>query len=83
MSGKLHEKPAHVVVRCGGRPDGKVCGREQAIESCDDGVGVRVMTIVNDEDAGWLTSFGWRFMESETRWLCPFCSTLILDWKVA
>jgi hypothetical protein len=83
MSGQLHGKPAHIVVRCGGHPDGKTCSREQAVVSCDDGVGIRVVTVVDDEALEWLTSFGWCFVESEARWLCPFCSALIRDWKVA
>lgn len=67
----MSERPAHVVVRCSGITEDGRCGREQAIESHDDGVGVRVASVVPATLADWLSSFGWRY---DGRWLCPFCA---------
>lgn len=67
------DHPAHSVVRCSGVSDDGPCGREQTIESHDDGVGIRVASVVSDQVAEWLTSFGWR--GSHGRWLCPFCAS--------
>ncbi|HSX22339.1 MAG TPA: hypothetical protein VLE97_06140 [Gaiellaceae bacterium] len=72
MSGLLQERAAHTVVRCSGVYEDGSCGREQAIESHDGGVGVRVATEVPDDVAEWLSSFGWR--STGARWLCPFCA---------
>lgn len=68
----MNEHPAHTVVRCSGIGDDGPCGREQAIESHDGGVGVRVASTVPDDLAEWLSSFGWR--QTSSRWLCPFCA---------
>lgn len=61
-----------MVVRCSGVSDDGPCGREQAISSDDDGVGVRTVSKVPNETAEWLASFGWR--SNGGRWLCPFCA---------
>lgn len=63
---------AHSVVRCSGLGEDGPCGREQAIESYVDGVGVRATSAVPGEIADWLSSFGWR--RQGGRWLCPFCA---------
>lgn len=63
---------AHTVVRCSGVSDDGPCGREQAIESHDNGAGTRAASEVPDERVQWLASFGWR--RSDGRWLCPFCA---------
>lgn len=64
---------AHTVVRCSRVGDDGPCGREQAIESHEDGVGVRVVSVVSDSAAEWLSSFGWQRAHA-SRWLCPFCA---------
>ena len=66
-------QPAHVVVRCAGISEDGLCGREQMIDSHDAGVGVRVVSVVSDMTAEWLTSFGWR--QWDRSWLCPFCAS--------
>lgn len=71
-------EPAVVVVRCHGRIDDGdgneyPCDREQAIETNDGGVGVRVLTFLPDEESDWLMSFGWR-LDGRSNWLCPFCA---------
>jgi hypothetical protein len=73
VSGRMNAAAAaHVVVRCSRVSKDRTCGREQAIESCDDGIGVRVASAVSDAIADWLSSFGWR--NQDGRWLCPFCA---------
>lgn len=73
MSGLVQDRSAHVVVvRCSGVSDDGRCGREQAIESHDSGVGVRVASKISTATAEWLSSFGW--LQSGDHWLCPFCS---------
>ena len=72
MSGSVQMRPAHTVVRCAGVGEDGPCGREQAIESHDDGVGIRVVAEVSVAVAEWLSSFGWR--REGNRWLCPFCA---------
>lgn len=64
--------PAHTVVRCSGVSDDGPCGREQAIASHDGGHGVHVASVVAEELASWLSSFGW--LQTSNRWLCPFCA---------
>lgn len=66
-------QPAHIVVRCSGISEDGPCGREQLIDSHDDGVGVRVVSAVSDATVEWLTSFGWR--QRDRSWLCPFCAS--------
>ena len=68
----MSDQPAHTVVRCSRVGDDGPCGREQAIESHDDGVGVRVVSAVSAADAEWLSSFGWQRAHA-SHWLCPFC----------
>lgn len=63
---------AHTVVRCSGVSDDGQCGREQAIASDAEGVGVRVASRVAPDVVAWLSSFGWR--QASGRWLCPFCA---------
>jgi len=73
VSGLVQDRSAHVVVvRCSGVRDDGLCGREQAIESQDSGVGVRVASKISRATAAWLASFGW--CQSGSRWLCPFCA---------
>ena len=74
MSGCLNvgPTPVHTVVRCSGVSDDGPCGREQAIESHDDGTGIRVASEVSAVTAAWLSSLGWRC--SGGRWVCPFCA---------
>jgi hypothetical protein len=66
--------PTHVVVRCSRVGEDGSCGREQTIESFDEGVGARVAGAISDERVDWLSSFGWRHQNG--RWLCPFCAVL-------
>lgn len=77
MSGHLNSNtpPAHTVVRCSYLSEDGQCGREQAIESHDGGIGVRVVSVVPNGDAEWLSSFGWLFVGGH--WLCPFCASAV------
>lgn len=69
----MSTQPAHTVVRCSRVGDDGSCGREQAVASYAEGIGVRVASTVSEEIATWLASFGWRRVEGG-RWLCPFCA---------
>jgi len=75
----VSDQPAYDVVRCSRVGDDGSCGREQAVVTRDDGVGVRVVLTVSDASAAWLSDIGWRRVDGG-RWLCPFCSVAAGLW---
>jgi hypothetical protein len=68
----MTDRAAHEVVRCSRVGEDGSCGREQAIASRADGVGVRAVVAVPDAVAAWLSIAGWRYTKGG--WLCPFCA---------